>query len=178
MEVTAIAPENRIFIDETGSALNLTPVYGRAPEGQRVHADKPTAHGKRINTIGALTASTLVTALCFEGTLTGHVFTYFIQHFLAPHLGPGKVLILDNAKAHYDDEAIELIEQTGARCLFLPPYAPEMNPIEYCWATLKQHLRKTAARTVEALYQALEEGLQLITPQLAQACFRHCGFST
>lgn len=81
---------------------------------------------------------------------------------------------MDNAKIHMDDEALYLIEQTGARVLFLPPYAPEFNPVEYCWSVLKTHLRKVKARTIQALYQALEQGIRLITQELTKACCKHC----
>lgn len=154
--------------------MNLDILYGRAPEGERVHAHKPVNHGKRVNTIGAISNSGLLTSLCIEGTFNGYMFCWFVEHFLVPHLSPGKVVIMDNAKIHMDDEALYLIEQTGARVLFLPPYAPEFNPVEYCWSVLKTHLRKVKARTIQALYQALEQGIRLITQDLTKACCKHC----
>ena len=129
-EVTHHKSEELIFIDETGAVLNMTPRYARSPEGERAYAPKPTAKGSRISTIGALTTTGFSSAFCFEGTLNGDVFLYYVEHFLLPHLTPGKVVILDNAAAHQDEEALELIEQTGATVLFLPPYCPELNPIE------------------------------------------------
>jgi transposase len=173
-EVTQHKSEELIFIDETGAVLNLTPSYARSPEGERTYAPKPTAKGSRISTIGALTTTGFSSAFCFEGTLNGDVFLYYVEHFLLPHLTPGKVVILDNAAAHQDEEALELIEQTGATVLFLPPYCPELNPIEYSWSKIKNFLRKHAARTKEHLYQALSEALKIITIQDIQAYFKHC----
>lgn len=176
--MTDYRAEDLIFLDETGAALNLLPAYGRAPKGQRVVDFTPTHSATRISTIGALSSSGMLTAMCFEGTLHGGVFSYFIQHFLRPHLQPGKVLILDNARAHYDEEARDLIESTGVKLLFLPTYAPEMNPIEYFWSSFKHRLRKQVARTKESLYQAIEQALEGLTPQQARAYFQHCGFCT
>jgi transposase len=163
-----------IFLDETGSLLNLTLRFGRAPAGKRASAPRPTAHGTCITTIAALSLTGMTTAMCFEGTLHGGVFCYFIQHFLWPFLQPGKVLILDNARAHYDPEALDLIRSSGADILFLPPYSPEWNPIELSWSVIKQFLKKREARTKEDLYQAMAQALQLITPEKARAFFRHC----
>ncbi|QBQ54560.1 transposase [Nitrosococcus wardiae] len=130
VEVSLCSPEDFIVLEETGAVLNLTPAYGRAPQGQRAYGKKPTTQGERISTIGALSRDGVLPAMCFEGTLNGPVFLYDVEHFLWPHLHEGKVVILDNAAAHRDEEAIEPIEQTGARVVSLPPYPPELNPIE------------------------------------------------
>jgi len=150
--------------------------YGRAPLGDRVYDSKPTAKGDRISTIGALSIKEMMASMCFEGTLDSHVFTYYIQHFLLPYLAEGKVVIIDNCSAHKTEEVIELIESTGAKVLFLPPYCPEMNPIEYCWAKIKNFLKKQKARTKDALYKTIAEALKIITKQDIQGYFSHCGF--
>ena len=173
-EIASFAPEDRIFIDETGSVMNLATIYGRAPSHERVHDYKPVNRGKRINTIGAVSESGLLSAISIDGTFNGYIFSWFVEHFLVPHLSKHKVVIMDNAKIHMEIEALELIEQTGAKITFLPPYAPEINPIEHCCSVLKNHLRKAKARTVDALYKAIEQGIKLITPQLTKACCQHC----
>ena len=127
--------------------MNLILERGRAPKGQRVTDFNKARASTRISAIGALSTQGIVAALCFEGALHGGVFSYFIQHFPPPLLKPGKVLVLDNARARYDEEAKYLIESTGARLLFLPIYSPEMNPIEYFWSHFTHSLRKQAART-------------------------------
>ena len=109
-------------MDEMGAAMNLTPLYGRSPTGERVYGAKPTGPGKRISTVGALGLGGLTSAMCFEGTLTGEVFLQFLDEFLVPGLKPGQIVILDNAKAHKVEGVRERIEGAGARVLYLPPY--------------------------------------------------------
>lgn len=113
--------------------------------------------------------------MCFTGTLNGAVFVYFLEHFLCPVLRPGQIVIMDNAKAHQVQEPRPLIESQGARLVYLPPYSPDLNPIELAWSKVKHFLRKARARTVEALYQALAEALQTITSNNATAFFKHVG---
>lgn len=158
-----------------GATLNLTPTYGRSVKGTRACGEKPTSPGTRLSTIGALTVNAILTAMCFEGTLNGQVFLFFLEHFLCPVLQPGQIVILDNAKAHGVEEVRELIESKGARLLYLPPYSPDLNPIELAWSKVKYYLRKTRARTVDALYQALSQALTTITPENATAFFEHVG---
>lgn len=114
--------------------------------------------------------------MCFQGTLNGEVFAYFVREFLLPHLTPHSLLILDNASPHRHPQTIQLIASTGAQVLPLPPYSPEMNPIEYCWAEAKRLLRQQQPRSLESLYQAWSLALKVINPTLTQNCFRHCGF--
>jgi transposase len=159
-----------------GAAVNLAPLYGRSPTGERVYGAKPTGPGKRVSTIGALGPGGLKTALCFEGTLTGAVFLQFLDEFLVPVLKPGQVVLLDNAKAHKVEGVRERIEGAGARVLYLPPYSPDLNPIEMAWSKVKQFLRKAQARTVEALYEAIAQALQTLSPNDAKGFFKHVGF--
>ncbi len=133
-------------MDEMGAAMNLTPLYGRSPTGERVYGAKPTGPGKRISTVGALGLGGLTSAMCFEGTLTGEVFLQFLDEFLVPGLKPGQIVILDNAKAHKVEGVRERIEGAGARVLYLPPYSPDLNPIEMACSKVKQFLRKAQAR--------------------------------
>ena len=114
--------------------------------------------------------------MCFEGTLTGAVFLQFLDEFLVPVLKPGQIVILDNAKAHKVEGVRERIEGAGARVLYLPPYSPDLNPIEMAWSKVKQFLRKAQARTVEALYEAIAQALQTLSPSDAKGFFKHVGF--
>jgi transposase len=159
-----------------GAAVKLTPLYGRSPQGERVYGAKPTAPGKRIRTLGALGLTGLKTALCFEGTLTGAVFLQFLDQFLMPLLQPGQIVILDNAKAHGGAGVRERMEGAGARLLYLPPYSPDLNPIEMAWSKVKQCLRKAQARTIETLYEAISQALQTLSPKDAKGFFQHVGF--
>jgi transposase len=162
-----------VFIDEIGATLNLTRTYGRAPTDERVYGERPLAPGQRISTIGALSSQGLMTALCFEGTLNGAVFLYFLEQFLCPLLKPGQYVILDNASSHNVEGVRELIEKTGASLLYLPPYSPDYNAIELAWSKVKAYLRKVKARTVDALYQTLAQALDTISPADALHFVRH-----
>ena len=126
--------------------------------------------------MGVLGIEGLKTALCFEGTLNGEVFLFFLHHVLLPLLQPGDIVLLDNAKAHHVEQVRELIEQAGAQVVYLPPYSPDLNPIELAWSKVKHFLRKAQARTEEALYQAIAQALQTISPPDARAFFHHVGF--
>lgn len=159
-----------------GAVLNLTPLYGRSAQGERVYGAKPLASGKRISTLGALGLQGLKTAMCFEGTLNGEVFLQFLDQFLMPILQPGQIVIRDNAKAHQVAGVRERIEGAGARLLYLPPYSPDLNPLEMAWSKVKQCLRKAQARTVETLYEAIAQALQTLSPKDAKGFFQHVGF--
>lgn len=127
--------------------------------------------GTRISTIGALGTKGLLTAFCYQGTLTGFLFAFFVKEYLVPILTSSNVVILDNAKSHYDIDTIAMIETTGAGVVFLPPYSPELNPIEHIWSKVKNYIKKMVISNTSVLYQAIAEALDSITPGDAQNCF-------
>jgi transposase len=146
-----------------GANLNHSPCYGRSPSNERVYDERPVAKGKRISMVSALTTSGMKAAFNYEGTMTGGVFLYFLQHFLCPLLSAGDYIVLDNASVHKVDDVKQLIEAAGAQVIYLPPYSPELNPIELVWNKMKTSIRKQRARTVEALYGVYAEALESIT---------------
>lgn len=167
-------PEELIYIDEMGVLKNITRTYARSGKGLRAQCENTITPGTRVSTVGALGVDGLLTGLCYEGTMTSLVFRFFVEQFLVPVLCPYHVVILDNAKVHYDDEAIAAIETTGAGVIYLPPYSPELNPIENIWSKVKSYLRKIPILDTEQLYQAIASALKTITPDDAQNCFQHC----
>lgn len=174
---TNIAPfeaKDFIFIDETGRVRNLTRSHARSPKGQRAHSENSLIRGTRISTIGALNIDGILTALCYEGTLSALLLAFFVKEFLVPVLSPSNVVILDNATSHYSEEAIAMIEETGAGVVFLPPYSPELNPIEPIWAKVKSFLKKTVISNTNELYQAIADALKTITPDQAKNSIQHC----
>jgi transposase len=175
-KVKAEVPDNLIFIDETGATLNMTLPYGRSPEGERVIGTRPVSQGQRISTIGALSTEEMVACMTFEGTLNGEVFLSYLSDFLCPVLKEGQVVITDNARAHKVKGVKELIESKGAKLVYLPPYSPELSPIEMCWSKVKQFLKKAGARTEEALNEAISEALNMITENDCKGWFGHCGY--
>ena len=112
----------------------------------------------------------------FEGTLDGNVFLYFLENILVPELKSGNVVICDNATAHKVENVKELIESKGARVLYLPPYSPDLSPIELCWSKFKQFLKKAKARRKESLHEAVSNAINTITKDDAKGWFEHCGY--
>ena len=141
-----IAPflaEDLIFIDETSRYRNMTRPYARSPKTQRAYCENSITKGTRISTIGALGNQGLLTAFCYEGTLTANLFSFFVEQFLVPELTSSKVGMKDNAKSHYDEQAISMIETFVSGVVFLPQDEPELNPIEHIWSKVKNFLKKT-----------------------------------
>jgi transposase len=172
-----IAPfkiEELIFIDEMGCVRNITRPYARSTKGQRAHCGNSLTRGTRISTIGALGIEGLLTAFCYDGTMNAFLFAFFVKVFLVPVLTSNNVVILDNAKSHYDEDAIAMIEATGAGVIFLPPYSPELNPIEHIWSKVKSFIKKTVINSTEELYQTIADALNMITSDHARNCFQHC----
>lgn len=174
LAIKTYAPEQLIYLDETGATINMIRDYARSLGYQRAYASKSTNRGTRVSTIGALGYHGLIAELCFEGTLNTHLFNYFIETMLAPKLKKGNVLILDNASAHDPDELREILTPKGVKVMFLPPYSPELNPIELIWSQIKRFLKKHTATTTESLYQTISQSLQMITSSIAHNCFQHC----
>ncbi len=112
--------------------------------------------------------------MCYEGTMNALVFRTFVEGILVPVLNYHSIVILDNAKVHYDEEAVAMIETVGASIIYLPPYSPELNPIENIWSKVKNYLKKITILDTEQLYQAIADALKTITPSDARNCFQHC----
>jgi transposase len=156
-----------------GTTRNLTRTYARSKKGTRALSENSITKGTRISTIGALGIEGLLTELCYQGTLTALVFRFFVEQFLVSVLRSSHVVILDNAKAHYDELAIAMIESTGAGVIFLPPYSPELNPIENIWSKVKSYLKKVPILDTEQLFKAIADALKTITPIDAKNSFQH-----
>lgn len=168
--------DDAIFIDEMGVAMNLSRVYARAPIGQRAHETAPAQKGTRHTLLGAMSSKGMLTELVFEGYLDAQLWRVFVRDFLVPELEPGQVVILDNLASHKDTKAKEMIEEAGARVVYLPPYSPELSPIELCWSKLKALIRAGKPRDFDQLIKAAAEAIEAITEADASGWFRHCGF--
>ena len=170
-------PEKLVFLDESASHIAMTPDYARAPRGQRVEDDVPRNRGTATTMIGALGVAGLLGMMTIEGGTDTPVFEAFVEHLLLPKLKPGDIVVLDNVGAHRPAHIRTLVESVGAKLLFLPPYSPDLNPIEECWSKLKAKLKCIAARTRESLDDAIARAMTFITPSDAAGWFRHCGYS-
>jgi len=175
-KLRAISPERLVFLDESGVTTQMTRLWGRAERGQRIAEATPQGHWKVLTIMGAISRRGIVAAMTIESPTDGDIFLAYVEQVLCPKLQAGAVVVMDNLSAHKVKGIRELIEATGADLLYLPPYSPDLNPIEKAWSKLKQWLRSAKARTTEALEQALAEAIRAITSDNAVAWFRHCGY--
>lgn len=155
----------------------MTRTRGRAPRGQRLIEKVPHGHWMTTTLIAALDVDGVRCATVVDGAVNGDVFEAFVEQVLVPELEPGDVVIMDNLSSHKRVRTRELIESAGAELVFLPPYSPDLNPIEMVFSKIKQRLRTLACRTKDALWQSMQSVLDTVTPTDAQNCFRHCGYS-
>lgn len=167
-----IAPEDLIYLDESGVSTQMTRLYARAPGGERVQDTVPGGHWKMLTVLGAMDRNGIFAAMTVEAATDREVFLAYLDQVLCPKLRPGHVVVMDNLSAHKVEGVRERIEACGAALLYLPPYSPDLNPIEKLWAKLKQGLQAAGARTVMALDQAITSLLPSITPQDASAWMR------
>jgi transposase len=164
------------FIDESGVNISMTRLYGRAPRGERVVGSAPQNYSENVTMLGALSATGLVALMTVDGATDGKVFTTFVREVLAPTLREGDIVVLDNLGAHRSQAARAAVEEKGARFVFLPPYSPDLNPIERCWSKIKTALRAAKARTREALEEAIKQAIAKVSESDARAWFKHCGY--
>lgn len=168
--------EHLKFIDESGAHLGLTRLFGRAAPGERVSEATPGYSGKHYTVIAALGPTEVSATWLLEGAMTREAFEVYITQVLAPTLQGGDVVLLDNLNVHKSELAHLAIQARGARLEFLPPYSPDLNPIEKCWSKVKAVLRRLKARTLDELVEALDLAFRAITPEDTRAWFAHCGY--
>jgi transposase len=154
-----------VFIDETGATTKMARLRGRSPRGERCRAAVPHGHWKTTTLVAGLRLDGMTAPMVIDGAMNGEAFTAYAETLLAPTLGPGDIVVMDNLPAHKVKGVREAIERAGAILLFLPPYSPDFNPIEQAFSKLKALLRKAAARTVVTLEAAIATALDAFTPQ-------------
>ncbi len=164
------------FLDESGSNLALTRLFGRAAPGVRVTEGVPQNYGENVTMLAALGVSGVSAPMTVNGAVDGTVFLAYVREVLCPTLAAGDIVVMDNLGAHKVAGVVEAVEAVGARVEYLPPYSPDYNPIEKCWSKIKTALRKAKARTREALEVALKEALSQISEADVRAWFAHCGY--
>jgi transposase len=173
----SLDPASLVFLDETWAATNMARRYGRAPRGQRALDALPHGHWKTTTVVAALRADGITAPLVLDGAINGASFLAYVRQFLAPALRPGDVLVMDNLPSHKVAGVREAIEAAGATLRYLPPYSPDLNPIEQVFAKLKALLRSEAARTVEALWAAIGRLLARFPPAECARYLAHCGYA-
>ena len=165
-------PERLIFLDESGVSTQMTRRFGRARGGRRVHESTPEGSWKILTVLGAMSLGGMIATMTVEAATDTDIFLAYLDHFLCRELRAGDVVVMDNLSSHKVAGVRERIEAVGAECLYLPPYSPDLNPIEKAWSKLKELLRSAKARTVPALEAALTQLLPEIKPSDAKAWFR------
>jgi transposase len=165
------------FLDETGSNLAMTRNYGRSAKGQRVPETVPSGYGDNVSLIASLSLTGVSAPMMIAGAVDGLVFTTYIAAVLCPTLQVGDLVVMDNLSVHKVKGIQALIEASGAKLLYLPPYSPDLNPIEKCWSKLKTALRQAKARTIADLEKALQAALLTVSTEDAQGWFSSCGYS-
>jgi transposase len=150
--------------------------YGRGYRGERVISAVPLIRGNRMTLIGAVSVERVVAALYGEWAANGEIFLHFIEKCLCPVLKKGNVVVMDNVAFHKISGIKEAIHATGARLIYLPPYSPDLNPIENMWGKIKHYLRKMAARTLASLHNSIQATFKMITSSDLQGWFKHTGY--
>ena len=154
----------------------MTRLRGRAPRGERLVAKVPHGHWKTTTLIAALGIDGVRCSTVVDGAINSAIFEAFVEQVLVPQLRPGDIVVMDNLSSHKSPRTRRLIEAAGAELRFLPPYSPDLNPIELVFAKIKQLLRSLECRTRAALWHAMQNVLDAITPGDASNCYRHCGY--
>ena len=172
----SLDPDRLVFLDETWATTNMARRYGRAPRGERALDAVPHGHWRTTTVVAALRAEGIAAPLVFDGAINGESFLAYVRQFLAPALRPGDVPVMDNLPSHKVAGVREAVEAAGATLRYLPPYSPDLNPIEQVFAKRKALLRSEAARTVEALWAAIGRLLERFPPAECARYLAHCGY--
>ena len=171
-------PRRLKFIDETWASTNLARTRGRSPKGEPLVCPVPHGHWQTTTFVAALGLDGMTAPMVIDGAMTGDLFRAYVDQVLVPTLLPGDVVVLDNLSSHKRADAARAIAAAGARVLFLPPYSPDLNPIELAFAKLKRLVRSAGERTVDGLWAFLGRALDAFEPAECTNYFRHCGYAT
>jgi transposase len=165
-----------VFLDETGTSTKRTRLYGRAARGRRVLGQVPWGHWKTITAVVAIRCDGVTAPFAIDCAMNGVIFLEYLRQVLIPALKPGDIVVMDNLPAHKLEDVRELIEEASAELRYLPPYSPDLNPVEQAIAKLKANLRKAAQRSIEGLYGQIGKALDAITPQECGNFLRNSGY--
>jgi transposase len=176
MEVGRIDPGRLVFVDEMGTHTSLAPLYAYAPIGERAFFEIPRNRGQNTTLLTSLHRGGMGPSLAVEGATTARVFETYVKRLLAPTLRPGQVVVMDNLGAHRPKRVRELIEERGCFLIYLPSYSPDLNPIEEALSKIKHLLRRTCARTKEALIETIARALAAVSAEDVRGFFVNCGY--
>jgi transposase len=168
--------KNLIFIDESGANLRMSSSYARTEGGNRIKMAVPLERGPQFSIIGAISVYKVEAALYGEWATDGEIFYTFIVKNLLPQLKPKHTVIMDNIKFHLQERIREAVESKGANIIFLPPYSPDLSPIENMWSKIKNSLRRLAPRTIKDFEKSLKSAFEEISKNDLIGWFKHCGY--
>jgi transposase len=171
-----LEPHRLVFLDETGTTTKMTRLRGRSLKGQRLRSKAPFGHWKTQTFIAGLRCGALTAPFVIDAPMDRRIFETYVESQLAPTLEKGDIVIMDNLAAHKSPIAEKAIRDRGAWVLFLPPYSPDLNPIEMAFAKLKAHLRARAVRTIDALWKAIGQICDLFLPDECKNYFAAAGY--
>jgi transposase len=168
-----------VFLDESSAKTNMTRLYGRAPVSERCYFAAPQGHWNTTTLLSAMRCTGVIeqASIVFDGPTDAIVFRSYVEECLAPSLRAGDIVVMDNLASHKVVGVLEAIEEVGASVWYLPPYSPDLNPIEKLWSKVKTWLRRVAERTVKGLVHAIGNALRAVAPDECRAYFRSCGYA-
>ena len=170
-------PDRLVFIDETGTSTNMARLRGRCPRSQRLIGKVPHGHWKITTFVAALRCNAITAPFVIDEPMNGEIFAVYLERCLVPTLRPDDIVVMDNLPVHKSDNVRRIIEAAGATLVYLPPYSPDLNPIEMAFAKLKAHLRKAAERSMPALWDRIGLILALFPPDECANYFTHAGYA-
>lgn len=165
-----------VFLDECGINTLMARLVGRCPAGERLVDSSPAAYWQTTTLVSAVRLDGVIAPMMLPGAINGESFAGYVEQFLVRELTAGDIVIMDNLPSHKSQRVIDAIEGAGCILVYLPPYSPDFNPIENMWSKVKACLRKTGARTYEALVDAVRDALLAVTPEDCDGFFEHCGY--
>lgn len=175
---TRLDPARLVFIDETWIKTNMAPARGWGPKGVRLRSFVPHGHWRTLTFLGALRHDRLTAPCVFDGPINGECFRAYVQHILLPALKPGDIVILDNLGSHKSKAVRQMVHGAGARLWYLPPYSPDLNPIEQAFAKIKHWMRQAQRRTVEDTWRQIGYLVETIQPPECANYFLNAGYAS
>jgi transposase len=176
MVAREIRTQRLVFVDECSTNTSLAPLYAWSPKGERALCSLPRNWGANVTLLSSMSVGGMGPCLAVEGPTTREVFETYLEQLLAPSLELGQIVVMDNLSSHKGGRVKDLIEERGCKLVYLPPYSPDLNPIEEAFAKIKVLLRKAGARTREALIEAMGRALEAVTAKDAHGFFEHRGY--
>ncbi len=171
-----VEPKRFVFVDEMGTNTSLSPLYAWSRRGERAWCSVPRNRGPNTTLLSSMSLEGMGPSLAVVGSTTGEVFEVYIEKVLAPSLRRGQLVVMDNLSSHRGKRVRELIEARGCKLVYLPPYSPDLNPIEEAFSKIKGLIRKAEARSREALLEAIGAAISALSGKDARGFFEHCGY--